>query len=74
MVQNFKIMMIDDFFRNSDSLKLLFALKDFQAFTASELSKVCGIEKQKTNEIIKRMTVSNFEFVSARKKPNITEF
>lgn len=60
-------MTIDKFFKDPDSSKLLFALKDFQAFTASELSKMCGIDQQKVDEIIDRMTGSNLLFVWGRR-------
>lgn len=60
-------MTIDVFFKDPDSSKLLFALNDFQAFTASELSKMCGIDQQKVDEIIDRMIGSNLLFVWGRR-------
>lgn len=61
------IMTIEDFFKDRDSSKILFGLKDFQAFTAAELSKMCGIEQQKVDEIIGRMIDSNLLFVWGRR-------
>lgn len=61
------MMTIDNFFKDTDSSKLLFALKDFQAFTASELSKMCGIDQLKVDEIIDRMISSNLLFVWGRR-------
>lgn len=61
------MMTIDNFFKDTDSSKLLFALKDFQAFTASELSKMCGIDQQKVDEIIDRRIGSNLLFVWGRR-------
>jgi len=58
---------IDEYFKDSDSSKLLLALKNFRAFTALELSKMRGVNRQKTDEIINRMIGSNLLFVWGRR-------
>lgn len=56
-------MKIDDLFSDPESVKILYALRNMQAFTTTELSNICRLSYEQTQLVVEKLIHSEFLFI-----------